>query len=140
VGLEFQNGRLLYNDGDETHWNQVAMVGRIHARVPATSNTVGCPNGHLNAVAPRHDTFWGSLHRIAEVFTMRIEPFGSCWQHNMVYEVHRAGNRYRHVHPDQMTKEVIFFGAGAARCSCGETILAGQMYRYNIPCSHRVAH
>jgi hypothetical protein len=79
VGLEFQNGRLLYNNGDETRWNQVAMVRRIDARMPATSNTVECLNGHLNAVAPRHDTSWGSLHRIAEMFTMRIERFGSRW-------------------------------------------------------------
>jgi hypothetical protein len=140
VGLEFQNGRLLYNDGDGTRWNQVAMVRRIDTRMPATSNTIECLNSHLNGVTPRHNTFWGSLHRIAEMFTMRIEHFESCWRHNMVYEGHKAGNRYRHVHPDQMTKEMIFFETEATHCLCGETILGSQMYRYNSPCSHRVAH
>jgi hypothetical protein len=140
VGLEFRDGRLLYNGGDGTRWNQVAMVRGVDVGMPATSNTVECLNGHLNGVAPRHGTFLGSLHRVAEMFTVWIEHFGSCWQHNMVYEVHGAGDRHRRVHPDQMAKEMILFGTEAARCLCGEAILAGQMYRYNIPCGHRVAH
>jgi hypothetical protein len=108
VGLEFQNGRLLHNDGDGTRWNQVAMVRRTDTRIPATSNTVECLNGHLNGVTPGHNMFSGSLHRVAEMLTMRIEHFESCWRHSMVYEAHKAGNRHRHVHPDQMTREMIF--------------------------------
>jgi hypothetical protein len=58
VGLQFQDGRLLYNDGDGTRWNQVAMVGRIDTHMPTTSNTIECVNRHFNDVMPRHDTFW----------------------------------------------------------------------------------
>jgi hypothetical protein len=57
VGFQFQDGRLMYNDGDGTRWDQVAMVRRIGTRMPATSNTVECFNGHLNGLTPRHNTF-----------------------------------------------------------------------------------
>jgi hypothetical protein len=140
VGLEFQDGQLIYNDGDGTRWNQVAMVGRIGTCMPATSNTIECLNGYLNGVTPRHNTFWGSLHRIAEMFTMRIERFECCWRHNMTYEAHKAANRYRNVQSDQMRKEMIFFETDATECLCGETIFGSQMYRCDIPCSHRIAH
>jgi hypothetical protein len=140
VGFQSQDGRLFYNDGDGTRWNQMAMVRRIDTCMPAISNTTECLDGHLNGTTPHRGPFWGSLHRIAEMFTKRIECFGSCLQHNLTYEAHKAGNCCRHVHPDQVREEEIFFGTGATECLCGEAILGSQMYRYNIPCSHRVAH
>jgi hypothetical protein len=59
----------MYDDGDGTRWNQVAIMRRIDTHMPVTSNTIECLNSHPNGITPRHNTFWGLLHRIAEMFT-----------------------------------------------------------------------
>jgi hypothetical protein len=131
---------MFFTDNNANRWNQVAMMGRIGTRMPSTSNTIECLNGHLNELTPRKNCFWGSLHRLAEMFTRKIESFEYCWRHNLRYEIHKARRRYRSIPDDRMAREITFFQTAPTRCMCGETVLACGMFRIDILCSHRIAH
>jgi hypothetical protein len=140
VGLAMQGGKLSYAGNSPDRWNQVAMIGRIGTGMPSTSNTIESLNGHLNEVTPRKNAFWGSLHRLAEMFTKKIGTFQSCWRHNFRYEVQKARRRFRFIPHERMTREITFFQTEADRCLCGETVLGCRMFGQDIPCSHRIAH
>lgn len=140
VGLRFSEDRLIYADSDGKRWSQVAMIGRLGTRMPTTSNTIESLNGRLNEDTPRHNTFWGSLHRLAEMFTRKIGRFEECCRHNMRYEIGKARRRFRNVTGQRMTREMAFFETQATTCLCGETVLGSMMYRLDIVCSHRIAH
>jgi hypothetical protein len=79
VGLLFDGTSVQYPEPGRTRWRQVSMLERTDTRMPTTSNTIECLNGHLNGKTPRHNQFWGSLHRLRLMITQRIKHFLVVW-------------------------------------------------------------
>jgi hypothetical protein len=138
VGLVMRDGTLCYEDAERTRWKQVSMLERVGTHMPTTSNTIECTNGHLNGDTPRHNTFWGSLHRIAGIFSVKIENFSECVWHNLKYERGKAERRCALVLPERMKCEMEFFQTNERDCLCGETKFPTDMYRVQVHCSHRL--
>jgi hypothetical protein len=115
---------------DQQRWSQVSMLERVGTTMPSTTNTIECLNGHMNEATPRNNTFWGSLHRIAWIFTRKIDSFPICVQHNLRNERRQIYKQLGSTSVARMQREVQFFGTTADSCRCGQTILAAQMIRW----------
>jgi hypothetical protein len=138
IGLAMGQEGIAFADPERTRWRQVSMLERLDTRMPSTSNTIESLNGHMNDTTPRHNTLWGALLRIEWIFSHKIECFQDCVYHNQRYERRQVVKRLRGLPPDQMAREITFFQSEEDCCPCGQTIFASQMYRLDIPCSHRL--
>jgi hypothetical protein len=138
AGLVMREDRIDYEDPQETRWRQVSMLARLDTNMPSTSNTIECLNGHMNESTPRNNTFWGSLHRISDIFDSKIRNFVQCVRHNHRHQRRRVWKRVRALPTDRMLREIDYFESRPEFCSCGETRFACRMYRVDVPCSHRV--
>jgi hypothetical protein len=139
VGLVFNGISIRYAEPHRARWRQVSMLERFDTKMPTTSNTIECLNGHLNERTPRFNTFWGSLHRLRELIIQRIDNFHNCLVHNMRYEQRKARRRCRCLPAARMRRELGFFCTTSDQWRCGETRFACELYRADIPCSHRLA-
>jgi hypothetical protein len=140
VGLQFINGDFVYTDPFKTRWNQVSMLARVGTRMPSTSNTIESLNGRLNGRTPRYNCFWGSMHRLREAIMKKTESFIFSVRHNLNYETRKAQRRSEHVPAGRMQREMQFFWTSERACLCGETVLASEMHRRDVRCSHRLAY
>jgi hypothetical protein len=137
VGLGFTGGRLQVTD--EVRWGQVSMMGRNGTRMPATTNAIESFNGYLNAGTPRFNTFWASMHRLADLVEHKAHRFEQCRAHNYARVCRRVGLRVRQIDQGRMREERAFFETTAEHCLCGETTRESEMYGFQIPCSHQVS-
>jgi hypothetical protein len=137
VGLGFGEGRLKVIDG--ARWGQVSMVGQRETKMPATTNTIESFNGHLNAGTPRFNTFWASMHRLADLIEHKTHRCEQCRAHNYSHVCRRAGLRAYQIPQSRMREEQAFFETTPEHCLGGETVRESEMYGFPIPCSHQVS-
>jgi hypothetical protein len=83
VGLVIAEDGIAFADSDRSRWRAVSMLERLDTKMPSTSNAIECLNGHMNERTPSNNTFWGSLHRIRTIFTLKIIHFGACLRRNI---------------------------------------------------------
>jgi hypothetical protein len=138
VGLVMGDNGITFAPLGRIQWPEVSMLARVDTKMPSTSNAIECLNGHMNENTPRDNTFWGSLHRIYAIFTEKITDFSDCLHHNVRHQRRLVYQRVRALDTDRMLCEIDFLESREDFCSCGETIFSSQMYRLDIPCSHRV--
>jgi hypothetical protein len=137
VGLGFGEGRLKVVDG--ARWGQVSMVGRQGTKMPATINTIESFNGRRNAETPRFNTFWASMHRLADLIEHKAHRFEQCRAHNYARVCRRVGLRAYQIPQNRMREEQAFFETTPEHCLCGETVRESEMYGSPIPCRHQVS-
>ena len=132
IGLKFINEEITIFNLDR--WNEVSMMQRQSFKMPSTSNSIESIHGHLNEATPRNNLFFSSVYRLIMAINTQIKQFEEKLHHNfnkIIRDIKRKGSN------PHIDDECNFYNTQIDSCECGETTLYSNMYRCDVPCSHR---
>jgi hypothetical protein len=103
-----------------------------------TTNSIEAINGHCNEAYPRHNPFWSSLTRIANMVDRGIEYFPSSVRHNFNAALRRAAGFVKIVGRNEIERQQAFYctNAEAATCSCEVISYLSRVFRCFVSSCH----
>ena len=134
VGLTFQNKEIDFFDLQR--WSEVSMIQRSQYNMPSTTNTIESTHGHLNEITPRRNCFFTSIYRLIMSIMSQIHNFNMKMHHNyrqVICDVKKTKAKELH-----FEEKCHFYTTKLHSCNCGETVLYTNMFKVDVPCSHRL--
>ena len=134
VGLTFINKEIDFLNLDR--WSEVSMIERSSTGMPSTTNSIESTHGHLNELTPRRNYFYSSLYRLIMTVMSQIHSFNAKMHHNyriLTCEIKNSSQSDSHIN-----EKCQFYNSNLESCDCGETVLQSNMFKCDIPCSHRI--
>ena len=134
VGLSFQNKEIDFLNLDR--WAEVSMIERSYKNMPSTTNSIESTHGHLNENTPRRNCFFSSIYRLIMSIMTQIHNFNDKMHHNYrKVKCDVKKNKEIELHIEEKCN---FYKTKLHSCNCGETVLYSNMFKCDIPCSHRL--
>lgn len=138
AGLTYSDNCIVIHNQDR--WAEVSIEQRILlSNMPSTTNSLESIHGHLNDELPRNNNFFGALYRLISLCAISESQFITKVNHNYHNAIRTARTKMSALPAAVLTEEKETYETTLLTCKCSEQLVNSNLYRIDIPCSHRLS-